>query len=89
MFPHTTTLLKIFVKPNAKQFRHQWLDKDILKIDIPAPPENNKANQLLIQYLANLLDIPQNKIEIKGGHTSKHKYVLIQMDINSIKEKIK
>lgn len=88
--PNTTNcLLKIFVKPNAHQFRHQWLDNITLKIDIPAPPEKNKANALLISYLSRLLNIPESNIQIKGGQTSKHKFILFPMSLEQIKEKIK
>ncbi|GAB4209682.1 MAG: DUF167 domain-containing protein [Bacteroidia bacterium] len=88
--PDTSTcLLRIFVKPNARQYRHQWLDNTTLKIDIPAPPEKNKANALLISYLSRLLNLPENSIQIKSGQTSKHKFVFIPMSLEQIKEKIK
>jgi len=83
-----STLLKIFVKPNARQIRYQWLDKDILKVDIPAPPENNKANNYLKEYLSKQLHIDVQSIEIKGGKTSKHKFVLIPLSLDEIKEEL-
>ncbi len=85
----TNYLLKIFVKPNAHQFRHQWLDNTTLKIDIPTPPQKNKANTLLVSYSSHLLNIPESIIPIKGGQTSKYKFVLIPMSLEQIKEKIR
>lgn len=79
-----TTLLKVFVKPNAQKFRYQWLDKTILKVDIPAPPENNKANEMLIKLLSQQLNIPTSHIQLKGGATSKHKFILIHLELQEI-----
>ncbi len=82
------TLLKVFVKPNARKRAYKWLDAEILKIDIDAPPENNKANNALIEYFSELLDIPQSDIEIKGGGASKHKFILINISLDTIKNKL-
>lgn len=82
------TLLKVFVKPNARKRAYKWLDAEILKIDIDAPPENNKANNALIEYFSKLLDISQSDIEIKGGGASKHKFVLINLSLGTIKNKL-
>jgi uncharacterized protein (TIGR00251 family) len=83
----TSTLLKIFVKPNARRIRYWWLDKDILKVDVPAPSEDNKANTWLIKYLSNQLQIDSELIKIKGGKASRYKFVLIQLPLEKIKEK--
>ncbi|GIV27702.1 MAG: UPF0235 protein [Bacteroidia bacterium] len=81
----SNTLLKVFVKPNARTIKYQWLDKTTLKIDIPEPPEKNKANEYLIKFLSEKLSLPQQDIEIKGGKTSRHKFVIIKMELEKIK----
>lgn len=83
-----TTLLKVFVKPNAKKFRHQWMNEHILKVDVPAPPEQNKANEKLVEYLSTLLNISPSQILIKSGCTSRHKHLLIPLDITTIRKKV-
>jgi len=35
-------------------------------VDVPAPPENNKANNYLKEYLSKQLYIDVQSIEIKG-----------------------
>ncbi|MCX7727939.1 MAG: DUF167 domain-containing protein [Bacteroidia bacterium] len=87
--PHTSKyLLKVIAKPHAHHLKHHWLDNTTLKVDIPAPPENNQANALLVSYLSKLLQVPENSIYIKSGKNSKHKFVLIPMSLDKIKEKI-
>ena len=64
----------------------------MLKIKITAAPEKGKANQSLIKFLADLLDIKKNSIQIISGHTNPIKQILIsgiskeyflgKMDIN-------
>lgn len=80
------TLLKIRTKPNAHQFRYQWLDESTLKIEVPAPPEKNKANEYLLQHLSKLLNIPSQNIQIKAGKTARHKYLLIPLPIETIRQ---
>jgi len=50
-------------------------------VDVPAPPENNKANNYLKEYLSKQLYIDVQSIEIKGGEMSKHKFVLIPLSL--------
>lgn len=89
MSTHSKSALKVFVKPNAGKLSYKWLDENILKVELTAPPENNRANIQLIKYLSELLDISPNKIHIKGGHASKHKHLLIEMDWQEIKMKLR
>jgi uncharacterized protein (TIGR00251 family) len=81
-----STLLKLIVKPNARKFKYQWMSEDILKVEVPAPPEKNKANESVVQYLSELLNIPSQQIELKSGKASRHKHILIPLDIKQIKE---
>lgn len=83
-----TTLLKVFVKPNAKKFRHHWMNAHILKVEVPAQPEQNKANEKLVEYLATVLEISSSQIRIKSGYTSRQKHILIPLDIHTIHKKI-
>jgi uncharacterized protein YggU (UPF0235/DUF167 family) len=57
-------------------------------VDVPAPPENNKTNNYLKEYLSKQLHIDVQSIESKGGKTSKHKFVLIPLSLDEIKEKL-
>ena len=46
-----------------------WLG-DALKIKVTAPPEKGKANEAVIEMLADHLGISINNITIESGHSS-------------------
>ena len=48
-----------------------------LKVKITAAPERGKANQALIHFLAQKLDIKKNNITIISGHTSPFKTIQV------------
>jgi uncharacterized protein (TIGR00251 family) len=49
----------------------------MLKVKLAAPPEKGKANDSLIEFLADTLEIRKNAIKITSGHTSPVKTVQI------------
>jgi uncharacterized protein (TIGR00251 family) len=70
--------LAIRVSPRAKinQIK-EFLDDGTVKIAITASPVDGKANNALVKYLADILDIPQSQIEIVAGLSSKNKLISI------------
>jgi len=60
-----------------------------VKIRLVAPPVEGKANQNLMKFLADLLDVPVSKIEIIRGDKSRKKLVVIRdIDSNTVDMKI-
>jgi len=53
-----------------------------LKCFLKNPPEKGKANKELIHYLAKLLNISQNDIEILSGLTGRKKRIKINKALN-------
>jgi len=51
---------------------------DALKIKLTAPPVDDAANKMCVQYLAKCLKIPKSSIEILSGHTSRTKRLLLR-----------
>lgn len=70
-------LLRLKVKPNAKEDLVKRLEDGSLYVSVKAPPVDNKANERLIEVLSKFLDIPKSKILIKAGNSSKQKLVEI------------
>jgi len=71
-------ILKIKVKTNSSKNKIQSiLDDNTIKINIKAHPENNKANQELIKFLAKVLDIFEEDIKIIHGKTNPNKTIKI------------
>jgi len=48
----------------------------VLKIALAAPPLEGRANEALIAYLADVLDVPRSAIEIIAGQQSRNKATL-------------
>ena len=65
------------------------MEDGTIKIRLTAPPVDGKANELLIKFLADILDTAPSKIEIIGGLSNRDKLVTI-IDINTsqVQEKI-
>lgn len=77
----TVTILRVRVKPNAKQTRIQKNDEEWV-VALSAPPVEGKANQALIKILAKELNISKSRIHIKAGKTSRHKLIEIEGDMS-------
>jgi len=71
-------ILKIKVTPSSRTTAIAGFMADgTIKIRIAAAPEKGKANKALIDFLASLLAIPKDKIEIVSGETSHIKLIKI------------
>jgi hypothetical protein len=64
------------IVPNSSKFDIIKED-DFIKIKITAPPVENKANKVLVEFLAKKLSVPKTSIEIVRGGTSKIKTLSI------------
>jgi len=67
----------IVVQPRASRPGLTLLG-DRLKVSVTAPPVDGKANEAVIQTLADTLHIPRASIEIARGDTSRRKTVRIR-----------
>lgn len=70
-------LLKLKVKPNAKEEFIKTLGDGTLMVSVKAPPLDNKANERVIEMLSDFFDVPKSRILIKAGNSSKYKLVEI------------
>ncbi len=71
-------LLNIHVKPRAKENAITGLHGDRLKLRINAPPVDNKANQHIINYLANEFSVKQSEIKLMSGQKHRDKQMRIK-----------
>ncbi len=58
------------------------MDDGTIKIRLTAAPVEGKANEMLVKFLAEILDTTPSKLEIIAGHSSRNKLISI-LDINS------
>jgi uncharacterized protein (TIGR00251 family) len=54
------------------------LHDERLKIQLQAPPLENRANEALVSWLAEQLGVPRKQIDLLTGQTSRQKRVLVR-----------
>ncbi|MGZ3236420.1 MAG: DUF167 domain-containing protein [Burkholderiaceae bacterium] len=74
---HGGIRLAVQITPNAKKSEVIGLLEDVLKIRLQAQPIEGKANEALIRYIADMLDVPKSTVSITHGHTNKRKIIEI------------
>jgi hypothetical protein len=82
--------LAIRVTPRASRNEiSEILSDGTVKIRLTAPPVEGKANQALIEFLADILEVPRTRIEIVAGTTGKDKLVsILDLDAETVHERI-
>jgi uncharacterized protein (TIGR00251 family) len=70
--------LAIKLQPRASRQQIGGLHGSELKVSVTAPPVDSAANQALVEFIAELLDLPRSKVELVRGQTSRHKTILLR-----------
>jgi uncharacterized protein (TIGR00251 family) len=70
--------LAVQITPNAKKSEVIGLLDGALKIRLQAQPIEGKANDALVRYIADALDVPKSAVLITHGHTNKRKILEIR-----------
>jgi len=65
------------VHPRARKNAITGAVGDALKLALTAPPVEGKANQSVIEFFADLFQIPRSSVTIASGETSRNKVVRI------------
>lgn len=70
-------VIRIKVQTRASSERIEQLGLDEYKIWVMASPQDNQANEAIIDLLADYFDIPPSKVRIRSGYKSTHKLIEI------------
>ena len=70
--------LTLHIQPGAKKSEFAGLHGDALKIRLAAPPVDGKANEALLRFIADALNLPKSAVTLKSGQTSRRKVLEIQ-----------
>ena len=68
-------ILTVRVSPNARRSGFDGLWNEAVKVALFAPPVDGKANEALVDFLADFFDVRKSAIKILSGHTSRMKRV--------------
>ena len=70
-------IFSVKVVPRSSKTAVAGLLGGMLKIKLAAAPEKGKANESLVEFLADTLGVKRNSITITSGHTSPVKTIQI------------
>jgi uncharacterized protein (TIGR00251 family) len=70
-------VLELHVQPGAKRTEFAGKHGERLKIRLAAPAADNKANQALVEFLAEYYGVPRRDVRILSGLRSRQKRVAI------------
>jgi uncharacterized protein len=65
------------VQPRAKKNAIVGELGDALKISLTAPPVEGRANEVCVEFLATLLEVPRSSVSIASGETSRRKVIRV------------
>jgi hypothetical protein len=69
--------LALHVQPGARRAALIGEHGGRLKVAVPAPPLEGRANHAVLQLLAELLSLPSSALTIVAGSSARHKRVLV------------
>ncbi len=66
------------VQPRASRNAIAGVMGDAVKLAITAPPVDGKANQAVVEYLAELFGVAKSSIAIVSGETGRNKRIAVR-----------
>lgn len=54
------------------------LDGQALRVRVAAPPVDSAANEALVRFLADALDLPRSAVQLRRGAASRRKEVVLR-----------
>ena len=70
-----STRLRLRVSPGSRRTELVGRYGDRWKIRVAAPPEDGRANEAVLELLAERLGLPRRALSIVSGHTARDKVV--------------
>lgn len=68
--------IAVHAKPRAKTSRIVAVG-EVVEVALAAPPVDGAANDELVRFLAEVLEVPKSSIELVRGQSSRHKQVSV------------
>lgn len=69
--------LQVRVTPRAAQHRVEGVAGDALRIRLAAPPIEGRANEALVEFVADTLDLPRRAVQLEAGARGRTKRLFI------------
>ncbi len=73
-----TATVAVRVQPRASRDEVSGLSGGVLRVRLTAPAIENRANEALVRFLAEALDVPRARVEIVTGDRGRNKIVRVR-----------
>lgn len=70
-------LLAVVVSPRAARTRVVGVHDGRLKLQVASPPTDGQANDALVRFIAETLDVARAQVDVVGGHGNRRKTVRV------------
>ena len=81
--------LEVKVIPGASRDEVAGTMGNAVKIKLRAPPVEGRANEALVEFLAEQLDLPRRAISLERGDTSRQKLLRIEgIDLATVRARL-
>jgi uncharacterized protein (TIGR00251 family) len=71
-------VLSVRAQPGARRNAIVGVQGGALKVAVTAPPDKGRANDALVEVLAEALGLKRSHIELISGQTNRHKKFLVR-----------
>ena len=72
-------LIKVKAKPRSKKEGVKEITKEYLEVRVNQLPEKGRANERIIELLAEYFNVPKSRVRLVRGETSKEKIFEIDL----------
>ncbi|MDR0311647.1 MAG: DUF167 domain-containing protein [Acidobacteriota bacterium] len=69
---------RLYAQPRAQRSEIAGIHNGALKIKISAPPVDDAANRAIVDFFADLLDIPKSRVRLASGLKSRNKTLIVE-----------
>ena len=82
--------LAVRVTPRASRNEIvELLEDGSIRVRIAAPPTDSEANDVLIDFLSEILGVPKSRLDIVAGATGRDKLIAVMdMDVDTAQQRI-
>ncbi len=78
--------LRVKVQPGARRNEVLGFQGEVLRLRVTAPPERGRANEAVIEMLAEVLGLPKSRLAVVTGAASRNKVIAVEgLDEASVK----
>ena len=82
--------LAVRVTPRASRNEIvELLDDGTIKVRLASSPDDNEANDALLEFLASILGVPQSQLDIVAGSAGRDKLIsVVDMDVGTAHQRV-